>query len=264
MKGRRRPRGTARGGIDRGARRLHADGRSSGSRARVHCDLMRPLFVLALASALRLHACEEQLSGDSEGADPAPSPPGPHSGALLTVGGRPVELVARTDGTLEVYGVSAGPQALGSDWPVSAEVSLSGGASRVVAFRYRPEASRYEAAAPGAQGGAFRVGYIADGKTQVAEGAITQLLPPGPPIPEPTLVDATPIAEASPDADAGAGSAEEPSSAAPAPAPSADSTPAEASTETATPPARSSRMRQAARETRSSGRQPRSRRANRR
>ncbi len=193
---------------------------------------MRVLLALPLTLSLHLHACDEQLPGGLGATPPAPTARGPHGGALLTVGGRPVELVARNDGTLEAYGLTAGPQALGADWPVSAQVSVGAEATRIVPLRYRPEASRYEATVQGAKAGFFRVGFIAEGKTQLADGSLAQLLPPGPPVPAPSLVDTAPAAQV---AASDAGAATPAATATPTPTPSPTPTATPSPTPTATP-----------------------------
>jgi hypothetical protein len=171
---------------------------------------MRLLLTVTLAFFVDARACEDALPTGAESAAPAPSPQGPHEGALVIAGGRPVELVARTDGTLEVYGMTAGPQALSPEWIVSAQVTTADGGERIASLWYRPEAMRFEGAVPGgapAQQGAFLVGYIAEGKTNVIEGTLAQVLPPGPPVVAAVAPDSLEVEEAAAALDAGAAEA---------------------------------------------------------
>jgi hypothetical protein len=103
---------------------------------------------------------------------------------MVTVGERMMELVVRTDGQVELYTLAAGPQAVSPDWPVSAQVTMAGGALRITTLHYRPEASRFEGAISGGTPapGPCRAGYIANGRTEVGAGQIAEVLPPGPPV----------------------------------------------------------------------------------
>jgi hypothetical protein len=192
--------------------------------------------LLSVGVLLSVAACsgEAPAAGAERGALP-PSPPGPHQGILITAGGRTMELVARSDGQVELYTLIAGPQAIEADWPISVELPSAGGAPQITSLHHHAELGGFVGTLPSgpALPGACRVGYIAGGRTEIGEGTLVQILPPS----EPLVATAAPaepmeaVAPAPAGVDAGAQPAEEAAPAEPLAEAPSEAAPAEPSAE---------------------------------